>query len=361
MSRRNRWIVGVGVVLLGAGIASAAAALKPARVVLTVQTERSNSNDEGCAYSVRARLTGGWPWTTAEWVSGKELRALNGWVQYEEVLSAEDVLDFWGSNRIGRGPSVENQVLGGVGIGLNEHQYTFRYRLHGGELGSSRVSIWCEGVPAQAIEPADHTSFGVNEPKRDAIPAPLDTLLVGGYARGPFREALGVIASDLSVTERAMVARHLDIIYEGKLRREGLGDGGRLKVVYERMREPDGRLSSIQVLAAQAAVGGELHTRFFYAHGNQPGYYDDAGEAGSETVRSDSTWHSERHALGRLLALTPTSRASSTRSSPPSTGASRPRSTHPPGASAVCRDGTYSYSRQRSGTCSWHGGVRRWL
>ncbi len=27
---------------------------------------------------------------------------------------------------------------------------------------------------------------------------------------------------------------------------------------------------------------------------------------------------------------------------------------------AVCRDGTYSYSQSRSGTCSYHGGVARW-
>jgi hypothetical protein len=31
------------------------------------------------------------------------------------------------------------------------------------------------------------------------------------------------------------------------------------------------------------------------------------------------------------------------------------------GASAICNDGTYSYSRHRRGTCSWHGGVRQWL
>lgn len=56
-------------------------------------------------------------------------------------------------------------------------------------------------------------------------------------------------------------------------------------------------------------------------------------------------------------------RASSlVRSRPPSTAAARPRrQAHPAGASAICRDGTYSYSRSRSGTCSWHGGVRRWL
>lgn len=33
----------------------------------------------------------------------------------------------------------------------------------------------------------------------------------------------------------------------------------------------------------------------------------------------------------------------------------------PPGASAQCRDGSYSFSRNRRGTCSHHGGVARWL
>jgi hypothetical protein len=31
------------------------------------------------------------------------------------------------------------------------------------------------------------------------------------------------------------------------------------------------------------------------------------------------------------------------------------------GASAQCRDGTYSHSQHRSGTCSGHGGVAQWL
>jgi hypothetical protein len=33
----------------------------------------------------------------------------------------------------------------------------------------------------------------------------------------------------------------------------------------------------------------------------------------------------------------------------------------PPGATALCRDGTYSFSQHRSGTCSHHGGVAKWL
>lgn len=33
----------------------------------------------------------------------------------------------------------------------------------------------------------------------------------------------------------------------------------------------------------------------------------------------------------------------------------------PAGATAQCRDGSYSFSRHRRGTCSHHGGVARWL
>ena len=33
----------------------------------------------------------------------------------------------------------------------------------------------------------------------------------------------------------------------------------------------------------------------------------------------------------------------------------------PAGATAQCRDGTYSFSQSRRGTCSHHGGVARWL
>ena len=35
--------------------------------------------------------------------------------------------------------------------------------------------------------------------------------------------------------------------------------------------------------------------------------------------------------------------------------------TAPAGATAICRDGTYSFSRSRRGTCSHHGGVAVWL
>jgi len=35
-------------------------------------------------------------------------------------------------------------------------------------------------------------------------------------------------------------------------------------------------------------------------------------------------------------------------------------SSAPEGATAQCRDGTYSFSRSRRGTCSHHGGVAKW-
>jgi uncharacterized protein YraI len=47
---------------------------------------------------------------------------------------------------------------------------------------------------------------------------------------------------------------------------------------------------------------------------------------------------------------------------PPSqtTSTSRPNY-NSSGATAVCRDGTLSYSHNRRGTCSHHGGVARWM
>jgi hypothetical protein len=36
-------------------------------------------------------------------------------------------------------------------------------------------------------------------------------------------------------------------------------------------------------------------------------------------------------------------------------------SSAPQGATAQCRDGTYSFSRTRRGTCSHHGRVAKWL
>ncbi len=49
-------------------------------------------------------------------------------------------------------------------------------------------------------------------------------------------------------------------------------------------------------------------------------------------------------------------------SSPPSSITTpSPSTTKCAGATAICNDGTCSYSKHRSGTCSHHGGVKQWL
>ncbi|WP_084161218.1 DUF3761 domain-containing protein [Nocardia sp. BMG51109] len=41
--------------------------------------------------------------------------------------------------------------------------------------------------------------------------------------------------------------------------------------------------------------------------------------------------------------------------------APRPHPSAPDRATAQCRDGTYSFSQHRRGTCSGHDGVDHWL
>ncbi|HEX7242810.1 MAG TPA: M23 family metallopeptidase [Longimicrobiaceae bacterium] len=112
-----------------------------------------------------------------------------------------------------------------------------------------------------------------------AVPVRVDTLFLGGYARGSFNQAVRVLASDLSGPEREMVGRHLDKIFTPILPAGGLGSGGRLRVAYERVVRPDGTTRSIQVLAAEAAVEGQLHTAFLFDGGKQPGYFDALGRS----------------------------------------------------------------------------------
>ncbi|WP_333741649.1 DUF3761 domain-containing protein [Streptomyces sp. IBSBF 2806] len=42
------------------------------------------------------------------------------------------------------------------------------------------------------------------------------------------------------------------------------------------------------------------------------------------------------------------------------TGVCKANSSHPRGATAKCKDGTYSYSAHFRGTCSHHRGVKYW-
>lgn len=78
--------------------------------------------------------------------------------------------------------------------------------------------------------------------------------------------------------------------------------------------------------------------------------YDATGERAGYIFR--------RH--GALLPLGPSLPADS--DTVPKRRRRRHRDDTPPAnATAVCRDGTYSYSLHHRGTCSRHGGVARWL
>ncbi|HEX8695668.1 MAG TPA: M23 family metallopeptidase [Longimicrobium sp.] len=134
-------------------------------------------------------------------------------------------------------------------------------------------AAWADAGPAEA------GGVPAALPAVHAIPVTTDTLLLGGYASGSFAQALTVLASDLSPSEREMIGRHLDKMYLPLLQGRALKGGGRLRLAYERTMRPDGSTRSIQVLAAQAAVGGSMYTVFLYDQGEKPGYYDDWGRS----------------------------------------------------------------------------------
>lgn len=145
------------------------------------------------------------------------------------------------------------------------------------------AAVLCLGGAAVAsLSRPDASTVGLAPVLLPAVQATggrVDTLFLGGYAQGSFSEALRTLASDLSDGERGMIGRHLDKIFVPLLPEDGLGNGGRLRVAYERVVRPDGTTRSIQVLAAEAAVGGSLHKAFFFDGHDRPGYFDEMGRS----------------------------------------------------------------------------------
>ena len=66
-------------------------------------------------------------------------------------------------------------------------------------------------------------------------------------------------------------------------------------------------------------------------------------------------------AAAPAAAATASTTAAKTSTATKSVPAATASNTDPTGASAKCKDGTYSKSQHRSGTCSSHGGVAEWL
>lgn len=67
-------------------------------------------------------------------------------------------------------------------------------------------------------------------------------------------------------------------------------------------------------------------------------------------------------AYRKYIGTVPTTAGSTSGSNSGSSSSStKPPGSSPAGATARCKDGTYSYSQTHSGTCSHHGGVAVWL
>jgi len=107
-----------------------------------------------------------------------------------------------------------------------------------------------------------------------AVLGTTDTLLVGGFARGGFAEALAELGRATSPGEREAVGRHLDDIFTDALGDAGLRRGGRLLLAYERTTLLDGTPRSVRVLAAEVAVAGTVHRAFSFDRGEEGGYFD---------------------------------------------------------------------------------------
>ena len=127
-----------------------------------------------------------------------------------------------------------------------------------------------------------------------------------------------------------------------------------------------------QVAALQAATSSNANLRL--APSASARVLTVIPKATALTVGVCTTWCSVRYGgqQGYVSKSVLTFRGSPPVSLPPSSGTytnvdgaqiQRPvmSDTAPAGASAHCRDGSYSFSTHRRGTCSHHGGVGEWL
>ena len=86
--------------------------------------------------------------------------------------------------------------------------------------------------------------------------------------------------------------------------------------------------------------------------------------SGHGGVQKATTSAAPPAAAAPASAPTPAPAATAAKSTPTATASAptvKASNTDPTGATAKCKDGTYSKSQHRSGTCSSHGGVAAWL
>jgi hypothetical protein len=129
-------------------------------------------------------------------------------------------------------------------------------------------------------------------------------------------------------------------------------------IPYETQTTDDPLLPKGQTSVAQEGTDGEKTTVY------EVTYLD--GKETNRVVKSEST---TKQPIPRIIHngtyVAPTVTSPSTQSGGGYTNVDGNHvaspSPNPSGATAQCRDGSYSYSQHRSGTCSHHGGVATWF
>jgi hypothetical protein len=83
------------------------------------------------------------------------------------------------------------------------------------------------------------------------------------------------------------------------------------------------------------------------------------------TTTDCTKWYNRMRAACRTASSSPPPRTTVAPAPRPVPSATRPASAsegnNPAGATAQCRDGTYSHAKTHQGACSHHGGVAKWL
>jgi hypothetical protein len=142
--------------------------------------------------------------------------------------------------------------------------------------------------------------------------------------------------------------------------------GDTLRKIAARERVPLDELVRVNGVAADEEMEAGREVRFYsHAPSADAGLQD--GQLPTQTMRAGRA-RNTRGARGRSSGSAGTPSRGGVASSDYYTNVDGERvrrpvfsRSAPSGATARCRDGSYSFSRHRRGTCSHHGGVAQWL
>lgn len=112
--------------------------------------------------------------------------------------------------------------------------------------------------------------------------------------------------------------------------------------------------STVQAQNEKKEVRVWVNTRSHVYHCPGTRWYGNTKQ-GKYLSESEALREGDRPAYGRSCG------PASNEKSVPAAKLPKSETSPPSGATALCMDGTYSFSQHRRGTCSHHGGVKKWL